>query len=138
MRALRILAVVAAIVAAGTVVFAALAWRSKIEPVAVATDGFDPALIEKGAQLAAVGNCIACHTVPGEKAFAGGLALPTPFGTIHSTNITPDKETGIGNWSEAARYKTLAAYLAVAVEVEVEPETGRVRVTRAVAAIDSG
>lgn len=49
-----------------------------------------------------MGNCIACHTVPGGEAFAGGLALPTPFGTLHSTNITPDRETGIGGWSLAA------------------------------------
>lgn len=102
MCASRFLVVIAAIVVTGTIVFAAMAWRAEIEPVEVATDGFDPAAIEKGAQLAAVGNCIACHTAPGEKAFAGGLALPTPFGIIHSTNITPDKETGIGAWSEAA------------------------------------
>lgn len=102
MRALRILAVLAAILAAGTVAFAAFAWRSEIGPVDVATADFDPTLVKKGAQLAAVGNCIACHTVPGGKAFAGGLALPTPFGTIHSTNITPDKDTGIGMWSAAA------------------------------------
>src|SRR5688572_16685010 len=102
MRASRIMAVIAAAFVAGIIVFAALAWRSEMAPVEVATDGFDPAVVEKGAQLAAVGNCIACHTLPGGKAFAGGLALPTPFGTIHSTNITPDRETGIGAWSEAA------------------------------------
>jgi mono/diheme cytochrome c family protein len=96
------MAVIAAAFVAGIIVFAALAWRSEMAPVEVATDDFDPAVVEKGAQLAAVGNCIACHTLPGGKAFAGGLALPTPFGTIHSTNITPDRETGIGAWSEAA------------------------------------
>ena len=62
----------------------------------------DPALVEEGARPAAVGNCIACHTVPGGEAFAGGLAVPTQFGTVHSTNITPDEETGIGAWSEEA------------------------------------
>jgi mono/diheme cytochrome c family protein len=83
--------------------FAAFAWRPGIDPVEPAAAGsFDPALVRKGAQLAAVGNCIACHTVPGAAAFAGGLALPTPFGTIYSTNISPDPETGIGRWSEAA------------------------------------
>jgi mono/diheme cytochrome c family protein len=102
MRVSKILAVIAAILVAGTVAFGALAWRPEIEPVAVATEGFDSTMVEAGAQLAAVGNCIACHTVPGQKAFAGGLAVPTPFGTIHSTNITPDKQTGIGTWSEAA------------------------------------
>lgn len=107
MHALRILAVIAILIIAGTVAFAVLAWRSEIEPVEVATAGFDPAVVEKGAQLAAVGNCIACHTVPGAKAFAGGLALPTPFGTVHSTNITPDKDTGIGTWSEEAFRRAL-------------------------------
>jgi mono/diheme cytochrome c family protein len=62
-------------------------------------ENFDPALVEEGARLAAVGNCIACHTVPGGEAFAGGLKLPTPFGDIYSTNITPHPEAGIGNWS---------------------------------------
>jgi mono/diheme cytochrome c family protein len=92
--------IVAALVCAG-LGFAGLAWRSEIRPVGKA-QSFDPALVKKGAELAAVGNCIACHTVPGNKAFAGGLALPTPFGTIYSSNITPDDETGIGTWSEAA------------------------------------
>jgi mono/diheme cytochrome c family protein len=58
--------------------------------------------VKRGAELAAVGNCIACHTLPGGKAFAGGLAVPTQFGTIYSTNITPDEKTGIGGWSEEA------------------------------------
>jgi mono/diheme cytochrome c family protein len=64
-------------------------------------------LVKRGARLAAAGNCIACHTAPGGKSFAGGLALPTPFGTIYSTNITPDQETGIGRWSEAAFIRAL-------------------------------
>lgn len=99
---MRILAILALIVVAGAAAFAALAWRSEIEPVEVVAASFGPAMVQKGAELAAVGNCIACHTVPGNKVFAGGLALPTPFGTIHSTNITPDRETGIGTWSQAA------------------------------------
>jgi mono/diheme cytochrome c family protein len=87
----------------GVAAFAALAWRPAIDPIdPPAADSFDPALVQRGEQLAAVGNCIACHTVPGQKAFAGGLALPTPFGTIYSTNITPDPETGIGRWSDEA------------------------------------
>ena len=66
-----------------------------------AADGTDPALIAKGAGLAAIGNCASCHTAEGGRAFAGGRALATPFGTIYSTNITPDRDTGIGSWSEA-------------------------------------
>jgi mono/diheme cytochrome c family protein len=60
---------------------------------------FDAALVAKGARLAAIGNCAACHTRPGGKAFAGGLPLSTPFGTIYSTNITPDPDTGLGRWT---------------------------------------
>ena len=56
--------------------------------------------IERGRYLATVGDCIACHTKPGGKPFAGGLAIETPFGTIVSPNITPDRETGIGRWSD--------------------------------------
>jgi mono/diheme cytochrome c family protein len=60
---------------------------------------FDAALVAKGAELAAVGNCRSCHTRPAGEPFAGGLPLSTPFGTIHSTNITPDPDTGIGRWT---------------------------------------
>lgn len=62
---------------------------------------FDAALIARGAQLSAIGSCASCHTKPGGKSFAGGLGLATPFGTIYSTNITPDVETGIGAWTGA-------------------------------------
>lgn len=58
--------------------------------------------IERGRVVAAAGDCIACHTAPGGQANAGGLALDTPFGTIYSTNITPDNDTGIGRWSYPA------------------------------------
>lgn len=59
-------------------------------------------LISKGEYLAKMGDCIACHTnVKGGTApFAGGLPLVTPFGTFYSPNITPDKKTGIGTWTE--------------------------------------
>src|SRR5215469_13047371 len=59
----------------------------------------DPTLVAKGEYLARAGDCIACHTSPGGALFAGGRAMPTPFGTIYSSNITPDPETGIGSWS---------------------------------------
>jgi mono/diheme cytochrome c family protein len=63
---------------------------------------FDKTLVVEGAQLAAIGNCDVCHTVPGGPAYAGSRAIPTPFGTVYSANITPDPETGIGSWSEEA------------------------------------
>lgn len=54
----------------------------------------------RGAYLAKVGDCVACHTAgPGKPEFAGGLPINSPFGIIYSTNITPDKETGIGSYS---------------------------------------
>ena len=62
---------------------------------------FDVAQIRKGAALAAIGNCGTCHTAPDGKPYAGGRPLTSPFGTIYSTNITPDPDTGIGKWSEA-------------------------------------
>jgi mono/diheme cytochrome c family protein len=58
------------------------------------------ALIERGEYLTHAADCAACHTVPNGKPFAGGYPFKLPFGTIYSTNITADSETGIGNWSD--------------------------------------
>jgi mono/diheme cytochrome c family protein len=63
--------------------------------------------IAKGEYLARAGDCIACHTAPEGKLFAGGRAMPTPFGTLYTSNITPDQETGIGKWSADDFYKTM-------------------------------
>ncbi len=87
--------------------FVALAWRSEIADPTRRRAKHEPRRGEAGAELAAVGNCVVCHTAPGGRPFAGGLALPTPFGTIYSTNITPDPETGIGRWSEAAFQRSM-------------------------------
>jgi len=79
------------------------AWHgaiAPIEPPAHAT--FAPAAIARGAQLAALGDCISCHTTAGGAPFAGGRAVQTPFGAVYASNITPDPKTGIGRWSEAA------------------------------------
>jgi mono/diheme cytochrome c family protein len=61
------------------------------------TQNFDR--IERGRYLAVLGDCAACHTAPGGQPFAGGLGLQTPFGKIFAPNITPDRDTGIGNWT---------------------------------------
>jgi mono/diheme cytochrome c family protein len=61
----------------------------------------DPIIVAQGKYLAAAGNCVSCHTRPGGAPFAGGLPFPTPLGTLHSTNITPDPVTGIGSWTVA-------------------------------------
>ncbi len=58
-------------------------------------------LIVRGEYLARAGDCVACHTATGGKPFAGGLAMATPIGTVYSSNITPDKTNGIGNYTEA-------------------------------------
>jgi mono/diheme cytochrome c family protein len=63
------------------------------------TPAANQAEITRGAYLARVGDCAACHSVPGSPDFTGGLPLTSPLGTIYSTNITPDRETGIGNYS---------------------------------------
>ena len=83
--------------------FVAYAWRSSIPPIdAPAPESFDAQSVQRGAQLAALGDCATCHTAPGGETFAGGRPVLTPFGTIYSTNITPDPATGIGHWSKAA------------------------------------
>ena len=57
--------------------------------------------LARGEYLAKAADCVACHTVPGsDRPFAGGVAFRLPFGTIYSTNITADRETGIGGWSD--------------------------------------
>jgi mono/diheme cytochrome c family protein len=63
-------------------------------PIDVSTE-----LVARGEYLARAGNCIGCHTARGGAPFAGGRTIQTPFGAIHSTNITPDKATGIGDWN---------------------------------------
>jgi mono/diheme cytochrome c family protein len=66
------------------------------------TRGYEPEAVERGRILAMIGDCRGCHTTRGGEAFAGGEPMHSPFGTIYSTNITPDPQTGIGDWSEEA------------------------------------
>jgi mono/diheme cytochrome c family protein len=56
--------------------------------------------VERGEYLAKAADCMVCHTTQGGREYAGGLGFKLPFGTLYSTNITPDKETGIGNYSD--------------------------------------
>jgi len=75
----------------------------RIPPIDSGSSGsFEATLISRGAALAALGNCDSCHTTKGGTRFAGGRGIPTPFGTIYATNITPDRDTGLGTWSEEA------------------------------------
>ena len=66
-----------------------------------------PAGMERGRYLVAAGDCIACHTRAGGAPYAGGRAIATPFGTVYSTNITPDRATGIGDWSREDFWRAL-------------------------------
>jgi mono/diheme cytochrome c family protein len=71
------------------------------DPTGVPAELKGASLIERGQYLARAADCAACHTTEGGAPFAGGRAFVLPFGTLYSTNITPDKETGIGNYSDA-------------------------------------
>src|ERR1700680_472614 len=70
------------------------------DPTGVPASLAKASLVERGAYLARAADCMVCHTSQGGKEYAGGLAFRMPFGTLYSTNITPDKETGIGNYSD--------------------------------------
>jgi mono/diheme cytochrome c family protein len=74
---------------------------------AVVQPAVTPDILAKGEYLARAGDCIACHTAPEGKLFAGGLAMKTPFGTIYTSNITPDPQTGIGTWSSDQFYSMM-------------------------------
>src|SRR5689334_19657950 len=65
------------------------------------------ATVSRGEYLARAGDCIACHTAPEGKLFAGGRAMATPFGTLYTTNITPDPQTGIGTWTADQFYQMM-------------------------------
>ena len=64
-------------------------------------------LVSRGGYLASAGNCAACHTARGGAAYAGGRGIATPFGTVYSSNLTPDDETGIGAWSAGDFWRAL-------------------------------
>ena len=70
------------------------------DPTGVPADLARADVVKRGEYLARAADCMVCHTAPDRTEYAGGLAFPTPFGTLYSTNITPDKETGIGNYTD--------------------------------------
>jgi mono/diheme cytochrome c family protein len=74
-----------------------------------AASAADRDAVARGAYLATAGDCVACHTDSEHhgRSYAGGRAIPTPFGTFYSPNITPDPETGIGGWSDAQFLRAL-------------------------------
>jgi mono/diheme cytochrome c family protein len=83
-------------------------WPASLPPVAAsASQPTGAALLARGEYLTRAGDCAACHTVPGGAPFAGGLAFHLPFGTIYAPNITPDRDTGIGAWTDAQFVRAL-------------------------------
>jgi nicotinate dehydrogenase subunit B len=102
----------AALAGAATFAAVSLAVAPSIAPIARPDPStWSVATIERGRQLAALGACATCHTAKDGVPYAGGLSLPTPFGTVMTTNITPDVETGIGSWSYAAFERAMRAGL---------------------------
>jgi mono/diheme cytochrome c family protein len=101
---MRRLAFVSAVVLACAVAIIALVAWTNVRgeaPVSDVLPGTAPSsdLVQRGAYLAKAGNCAACHTERGGAPFAGGKGIATPFGTVFASNLTPDRETGLGNWS---------------------------------------
>ena len=99
----RLLLGIVGVIVLGIIAIGVFAWRPAIAEIAPpAPGGFAPALVAQGEVLASAGYCASCHTAKHGKPFAGGYPMATQFGTIYSTNITPDPQTGIGTWSEPA------------------------------------
>ncbi len=72
-----------------------------------AVNAATPEQIARGEDLARIGNCAGCHTARGGDPYAGGKGVETPFGAVYASNLTPDKETGIGTWSADAFYRAM-------------------------------
>ena len=91
----------------GLATFAALKLNDAEALAQELTSSAPASTIAKGEYLARAGDCIACHTAPEGKLFAGGRAMLTPFGTLYTSNITPDPETGIGKWTADEFYRMM-------------------------------
>ena len=98
----RITHIGGALFATVAVVSAWVGVRTALPSVAPVAAAFNEAQISRGATLAALGNCISCHTADQGVPLAGGKPFATPYGTIYSTNLSPDLQTGIGAWSYQA------------------------------------
>src|SRR6202035_4339074 len=90
------------------ILFCAVSRSSSPAPGSAATaDQLQTTLVSRGEYLARVGDCVACHTKHDGVPFTGGFAMPTPFGTLYSPNITPDGATGTGKWNATEFYQML-------------------------------
>ena len=104
----RATVVIAVFIGSLAAVVAALNFRDE-EKISASAPSFSPTpeQIARGEYLARAGNCMGCHTTRGGLPYAGGRAIPTPFGTIYSSNITPDARTGIGTWTPAHFWRAM-------------------------------
>lgn len=96
----RALTTLAALALGLTLLLAALVWRELQPPAPTVPTGV-PSMeaVQRGAYLAQVGNCALCHTAPGGAPYAGGKGVPTPFGTVYTSNLTPHAQAGLGAWN---------------------------------------
>ncbi|WP_225781648.1 cytochrome c [Xenophilus sp. Marseille-Q4582] len=110
-RGLRVALALGTVAALAALAAAAVTWLNLRGEAPIPSDA--PALaasaqqIERGRYLALAGNCAGCHTAPGGADYAGGVGLPTPFGTVYAGNLTPDERTGIGAWNAAHFWRAM-------------------------------
>lgn len=104
---LWILVGLAALLGLGAAAVVALNLRGEAPLPAAGTLQITPEMVSRGQYLALVGNCMACHTAQGGAPYAGGRGIETPFGVIHSSNLTPDPERGIGQWTSAEFWRAM-------------------------------
>jgi mono/diheme cytochrome c family protein len=96
----RVLVILAVVVVVALIATAAFLFWPAPAAKAVTAQAPTPELLARGAYVATAADCVACHTVEGGVPYAGGRAFKLPFGTIYAPNITPDRETGIGGWTD--------------------------------------
>jgi len=99
-RAISILAIVIVIGIVASALYVSYDSSIHAEDKGAPSGPVTAALIARGEYLARAADCAGCHNAPGGMPFTGGLQFKLPFGTIYSTNITADHETGIGSWSD--------------------------------------
>lgn len=107
-KTLKFLLALVVLAVGATALVWALNVRDEVDvkaPVAAAAPS--EGLVARGAYLARAGNCQACHTAQGGQAFAGGRGIATPFGTVFTSNLTPDDKTGLGGWSAAHFWRAM-------------------------------
>jgi mono/diheme cytochrome c family protein len=81
--------------------------RDETAPAGPPVPDNSAALLARGEYISRAGNCMSCHTLPGGAPYAGGRGIDTPFGTVFSSNLTPDRDTGLGNWSPSDFWRAL-------------------------------